>query len=63
VPDELRERIFEAYFSTRNQGSGLGLAIAHRIVELHGGRLYLAQDDAAPNTLFVIELPRGAANP
>jgi len=62
VPEELRGRIFEAYFSTRDQGSGLGLAIAHRIVELHGGKLYLAQDEATSSTLFVIELPR-PANP
>lgn len=47
VPDEYREKIFEAYqqvdgSDTRTyQGSGLGLSIAQRIVELHGGRIWL----------------------
>src|SRR5690606_15040436 len=37
IPEELRERIFEPYFTTRAEGTGLGLAIVHRIVTDHGG--------------------------
>ena len=39
VPDELKEKIFEPFVSSRSEGSGLGLAIAREIVEAHGGTL------------------------
>jgi signal transduction histidine kinase len=42
VPRELRSRIFEAGFSTKERGWGIGLSLARRIVEeSHGGRLVL----------------------
>ena len=39
--DEARRRIFEPYFTTRQEagGTGLGMAIAHRIAAEHGGTL------------------------
>lgn len=37
IPDELRERMFNPFFTTRAAGTGLGLAIVHRIVDAHGG--------------------------
>jgi two-component system nitrogen regulation sensor histidine kinase NtrY len=56
VPTDLMDRIFDPYFSTREDGTGLGLAIAQRIVEEHGGRL-----DCAPGsqggTVFTIQIP------
>ncbi len=39
IPPELMERIFEAYFTTREKGTGLGLAIVKHNVELYGGRV------------------------
>ena len=39
LPEELRERVFDPFFTTRPEGTGLGLSIAHRLVEAHGGRL------------------------
>jgi two-component system nitrogen regulation sensor histidine kinase NtrY len=41
VPDDLRERLFEPYVTTRPRGTGLGLAIVKRIIEDHRGRLDL----------------------
>jgi PAS domain S-box-containing protein len=40
LPAENAERIFDAFFSTKDQGTGMGLSISRRIVESHGGRLW-----------------------
>jgi signal transduction histidine kinase len=39
VPRELRDRIFNAFFTTKPQGSGLGLAIVRKVVDAHDGRI------------------------
>ncbi len=39
IPDELRERIFDPYFTTKSDGNGLGLAIVKKIVVEHGGSI------------------------
>jgi signal transduction histidine kinase len=56
IPEELKERVFEPFFTTRHGGSGLGLAIARHAVEQHGGRLRL---EPAPGggADALIELP------
>jgi PAS domain S-box-containing protein len=60
IAKELRDRIMEPFFTTKDvgKGTGLGLSISKGIVETHGGRLYL--DGEAPETTFVIELPLGS---
>ena len=52
-----RERIFEAFFTTRREegGTGMGLAIVRALVERHGGTIAL--DEAARGASFVIRLP------
>jgi signal transduction histidine kinase len=58
IPQELRERIFEPFFSTkRRQNSGLGLAIARHAVVSMGGALTLSAEPP-PGTCFRIRLPR-----
>jgi two-component system sensor histidine kinase FlrB len=39
IPEELHERLFEPFFTTRTEGTGLGLAIVRNVVEAHGGRV------------------------
>ncbi|MBU2548319.1 MAG: histidine kinase [Proteobacteria bacterium] len=56
IPDSLRERIFDPFFSAKEQGSGLGLSIARRIMEDHGGRIDLL-DQEGPGATFILTLP------
>ncbi len=56
IPKEERGRIFEAYFSTKDQGTGLGLVIAKKYILLHGGSLSIDQD-FREGTRFIIRLP------
>ncbi len=48
IPDELRERMFNPFFTTRAAGTGLGLAIVHRIVDAHGGVVRVANRPPTP---------------
>lgn len=56
IPKELRDKIFEPYFTTKKSGMGLGLAITRLIVEEHGGSIRLESAPGKGST-FVIELP------
>ena len=58
IPDEIRDRVFEPYFSTKENGTGLGLAMVNQIVADHGGYIRIAQSDG-DGTRFRIEIPLG----
>lgn len=55
VPEELREKIFEPFVSSRSNGSGLGLAIAREIIEAHGGTLLCVKGSIGAR--FEIRMP------
>jgi signal transduction histidine kinase len=58
VPPELGERIFEPFFSTKDEGTGFGLVLAQHAVEEHGGALTLEQGgNDELGAVFVVELP------
>ena len=59
VPDPVRGRLFEPYFTTKSSGTGLGLAICRRLVEAHGGTIRLVRSGPGA-TVFAIDLPRAA---
>lgn len=63
IQEKDREKVFAPYFSTKATGFGLGLAITRKIIEDHGGRVYVSQQ-TTPGTEMVLELwlsgPRGA---
>ena len=53
------ERIYEAYFSTKEKGTGLGLAIVKQNVELYGGTMEV-ESELGKGTEFVLTLPSRA---
>ena len=56
VPPALQDKIFQPFFTTKDEGTGLGLSIASRIVGEHGGSLIL-ENGAVTGATFVITLP------
>lgn len=56
VPDDIRDKIFDPCFSTRQSGSGLGLATVHSILSNHAGSITL-DSRARSGACFVIHLP------
>jgi len=52
----MRDRLFDAFFTTKTSGLGLGLAISRGIVEEHGGTLRYQPRDGG-GSMFAIELP------
>ncbi len=55
ISDDVKERLFIPYFSTKGSGRGLGLAIVHRIISEHHGTIKV-EDNAPHGTRFIIEL-------
>jgi hypothetical protein len=56
ITDEIRERLFLPFNSTKNRGTGLGLAIAAKIVQEHGGSIR-AESNAPKGARFLVRLP------
>jgi|GEM_PF-1861084 len=56
IPDEVRERIFEPYFSTKEHGTGIGLALAMRTMQMHGGSIDV-ESTMGQGTTFCLRLP------
>jgi len=59
VPEAVRGRLFERFFTTeeKDRGTGLGLAIVRSVAEAHGGRAFL-DEGFTEGARFVMELPR-----
>jgi PAS domain S-box-containing protein len=56
-PEDL-ERIFEAFFTTKQNGMGIGLSVSKSILDRHGGRLWAANNDG-PGATFGFAIPPG----
>lgn len=56
IPEKLRQRIFDPYFTTKKEGSGLGLAITHSIINKHQGSISVNSPKEG-GTTFIILLP------
>ena len=56
IPAELREKIYNLYFTTKGKGSGIGLAMTFRVVQLHGGTIDFTSKQNE-GTMFRLRFP------
>ena len=56
IPPELRDKVFQLYFTTKSGGSGIGLAMTYRAVQLHNGTIAF-KSEAGSGTTFRLEFP------
>ncbi|MAT59381.1 MAG: hypothetical protein CMF23_15520 [Ignavibacteriae bacterium] len=55
IPEDMKKKIFEPFYTTKSSGTGLGLAVARKIIELHNGTIELVSSRKG-ETIFQIEL-------
>jgi len=60
IPDEIRDKIFDLYFTTKSEGSGIGLAMTYRILQLHHGGVEV-ESNVNRGTEFVLRIPLASA--
>jgi two-component system NtrC family sensor kinase len=56
IPEDLKERIFDPFYTTKEHGTGLGLSISYGIIEQHGGTIAVSSSNGH-GTVFIIHLP------
>jgi signal transduction histidine kinase len=54
IPEEIREKIFDPFFSTRHEGVGLGLSIVYRIVREHGADIKVISEVGKGTTFRIV---------
>ena len=62
IPEELKAKIFEPFFTSKSSGTGLGLAVVSAVAKVHQGTLTLGAWDAPFVTVFTITIPRAPAD-
>jgi two-component system nitrogen regulation sensor histidine kinase GlnL len=55
IPESLRDRVFDPYFTTKRDGTGMGLALCDKIISQHNGNLEYQR--VAGRTIFDFKLP------
>src|SRR6266550_443623 len=54
IPDDLRQRVFEPYFTTKHDGTGLGLALVRQTIEAHNGSITVAETPGGGATFSIV---------
>jgi two-component system, NtrC family, sensor histidine kinase HydH len=57
VPEDMLERIWDPFFTTKEKGTGLGLGIVKNIIESHNGSIRVENRKEGPGAIVIIELP------
>ena len=60
IPEEIREKIFDLYFTTKSGGSGIGLAMTYRILQFHHGSVEV-QSKTERGAEFLLRIPLAPA--
>jgi signal transduction histidine kinase len=60
IPPEIRDKIFNLYFTTKKTGSGIGLAMSYRVLQMHHGSLDFSSEEGR-GTIFRMCLPLATA--
>jgi signal transduction histidine kinase len=61
VPSNLRDKVFDPFYTTKNGSTGIGLSLAHRIITDHGGTLGVFRSKWG-GAQFVIRIPMKKPN-
>jgi len=56
IPPEIRDKIFNLYFTTKKTGSGIGLAMSYRVMQLHNGSMEF-ESQPGHGTTFLLRFP------
>jgi signal transduction histidine kinase len=62
IAPEIRDRVFNLYFTTKKKGSGIGLAMTYRVMQLHNGSVEF-ESLPGQGTTFHLRLPLGESRP
>jgi signal transduction histidine kinase len=61
IPETLRNKVFQLYFTSKETGSGIGLAMTYRAAQLHNGTIGFTSE-AGGGTTFRMEFPAAVPN-
>ncbi|NQU86580.1 MAG: HAMP domain-containing histidine kinase, partial [Mariniphaga sp.] len=54
IPDELMDKIFIPFYTTKESGSGIGLSLSRQIMQLHGGSLKIVSSPGKKTTAILV---------
>jgi two-component system, LuxR family, sensor kinase FixL len=58
VPDDVKKRLFEPFFTSKDEGMGIGLSISKSIIDAHQSEIF-SMDKDSPGSVFIFRVPAG----